>query len=66
MDAIDNKIKNLTHENPGVKISELFIERYFDHKGHHYNEYHLTRDGFSFIDMGFTGSKADVWRLNSV
>lgn len=66
VDAIDNKIKNLTHENPGVKISELFIERYFDHKGNHYKEYHLTRDGFSFIAMGFTGSKADVWRLKYI
>lgn len=66
VDAIDNKIKNLTHENPGVKISELFIESYFNHKGNHYKEYHLTRDGFSFIAMGFTGSKADVWRLKYI
>jgi Rha family phage regulatory protein len=64
--TIENKIKSLTLENSGVKISELFIVGEYEHRGNVYKEYHLTRDGFSFIAMGFTGSKADVWRLKYI
>lgn len=66
IDAIENKIENLTHENSGVKISDLFIESEFNHRGNTYKEYLLTRDGFSFIVMGFTGAKADAWKLRYI
>src|SRR5699024_11811103 len=29
-------------------------------------EFLLTRDGFSFIVMGFTGAKADQWKLKYI
>lgn len=74
MDAIENKIKNLTHEKSEVKdlitenivIENYFIPGNFKHKGNVYKEYLLTRDGFSFIVMGFTGVKADIWKLKYI
>lgn len=62
--AIENKMKNLTAQKCPVK--KLFIESSFNHKGNKYKEYLLTRDGFSFIVMGFTGSRADNWKLKYI
>lgn len=64
--AIENKIQSLTAENSAVKISGLFVVGEYEHRGNVYKEYHLTRDGFSFIVMGFTGSKADIWKLKFI
>lgn len=64
VEAIENKIKNLTTEN--IVVGNYFIESEFNHKGNTYKEYLLTRDGFSFIVMGFTGAKADVWKLKYI
>ena len=66
VEAIENKIQNLTTEKSEVKISNLFIESEYEHKGNIYKEYLLTRDGFSFIVMGFTGGKADIWKLKYI
>lgn len=66
IEAIENKIKNLTHENSGVRITDLFINSEYEHRGNTYKEYLLTRDGFSFIVMGFTGIKADKWKLKYI
>lgn len=30
----------------------------FNHRGNEYTEYQITRDGFAFLAMGFTGKKA--------
>ena len=49
-------IENLTAQNSAVK--NIMIESKFNHKGNEYTEYLLTRDGFSLLVMGFTGSKA--------
>ena len=62
--AIENKIKNLTAQK--CPVEKLFIKSSFNHKGNEYKEYLLTRDGFSFIVMGFTGSKADNWKLKYI
>lgn len=62
--AIEEKIKTLTTEFYGVK--NLFIESSYNHRGNDYKEYLLTRDGFSFIVMGFTGSEADKWKLQFI
>lgn len=61
VNAIENKIENLTTKKFTVK--KLFIQSEFEHKGNLYKEYLLTRDGFAFIVMGFTGLKADMWKL---
>ena len=55
-------IKKLTTENSAVK--NMMIESKFEHKGNEYTEYLLTRDGFSLLVMGFTGSKALQWKTN--
>lgn len=40
-----------------------FIESTFKDRGKKYPEYLLTRDGFSFIVMGFTGKKAAKFKI---
>lgn len=62
--AIEDKIKSLTAQNCPVK--KLFIPSTFNHRGNEYKEYLLTRDGFTFIVMGFTGPKADGWKLKYI
>lgn len=65
LEAIDNKIKNLG----GIeKTADLFYETTYTHEQNkqEYREFLLTRDGFSFIVMGFTGSKADQWKLDYI
>lgn len=62
--VIESKIHILTTEN--FVVNTYFIESSFLHNGNEYKEFLLTRDGFSFIAMGFTGSKADIWRLRYI
>lgn len=64
--AIEDKIKSLTAQNCTVDISKLFMPTTFNHNGNEYKEYLLTRDGFTFIVMGFTGAKADSWKLKYI
>ena len=51
-----------------LKCSEVFIERnfalneYTDNIGRNLPEYKITRNGFSFLALGFTGEKADKFR----
>ena len=66
VEAIENKIKNLTAENSEVNLSTLFIPTTYMHNGNKYKEYLLTRDGFTFIVMGFTGAEADIWKLKYI
>ena len=57
-------IRNLVDENSAVK--SMFIESQFEHRGKMYPEYLLTRDGFTLLVMGFTGSKALQWKLKYI
>lgn len=57
-------IRKLTTENSAVK--NMMIESKFEHRGNEYTEYLLTRDGFSLLVMGFTGSKALQWKLKYI
>ena len=47
---------------------DLFIEAEYQHPQNKqfYKEYLLTRDGFSLLVMGFTGSKALEWKLKYI
>lgn len=46
---------------------KYFIEStYLDKSNRQSKEYLLTRDGFSFLVMGFTGAKADIWKLKYI
>ena len=57
-------IENLTAQNSAVK--NIVIKSTFAHRGNEYTEYLLTRDGFSLLVMGFTGSKALEWKLKYI
>lgn len=57
-------IRNLTAENSATK--SMFIETSFESRGKLYPQYELTRDGFSLLVMGFTGSKALEWKLKYI
>lgn len=61
---ICDTIRNLTAENSEVK--NMMIESKFEHRGNEYTEYLLTRDGFSLLVMGFTGSRALQWKLKYI
>lgn len=50
-----------------TQFCALFIEsEYRASNGKMNKEYLLTRDGFSFLVMGFTGAKADEWKLKYI
>ena len=60
IDTYKNRISS-TH------FCALFIEsEYRASNGKMNKEYLLTRDGFSFLVMGFTGAKADEWKLKYI
>lgn len=61
--AIEDKMK----VNEILRSPKYFIEStYTDKSNRKSKEYLLTRDGFSFLVMGFTGSKADEWKLKYI
>lgn len=66
MRDIESIIKGLPkiEETP----SKLFIEATYQHSQNKqtYKCYELTRDGFSLLVMGFTGSKALEWKLKYI
>lgn len=55
-------------ENPKVAFQKMFIESTYKVEGNNktYKEYLMTRDGFTFIVMGFTGEKADEFKLKYI
>lgn len=60
-------IKDKISTNPKLASLNYFIESsYKDAKGEDRKEYLLTRDGFTFIVMGFTGAEADMWKLKYI
>lgn len=61
--AIEDKIEI----NAILRSSKYFIEStYIDKANRKSKEYLLTRDGFSFLVMGFTGAKADTWKIKYI
>ena len=52
----------------GQTPSDYFIPTTYTHEqnGQTYKNYQLTRDGFSLLVMGFTGSKALEWKLKYI
>lgn len=62
---VNKAIRNLMAQNCTVK--SMFIEStYISDRGREEKEYLLTKDGFSLIVMGFTGSKALEWKLKYI
>ncbi len=62
--AIENKL-TMTEAKNG--LSKMFAEStYTDRSGKQNKMYYLNRDGFTFIAMGFTGHKADEFKLKYI
>ena len=60
-------IENLIKEDSSILSHGLFIESdYINSNNRKFKEYLLTRDGFSLLVMGFTGSKALQWKLKYI
>ena len=60
-------IENLIKEDSSILSNALLIESdYTNSNNRKFKEYLLTRDGFSLLVMGFTGSKALQWKLKYI
>lgn len=59
-------IKEKISGNPILDSEKYFIESFYIDRGKEYPEYLLTKDGFTFLVMGFTGAKADEWKLKYI
>lgn len=64
---VNRAIENLKEETSVQSCTHLFIpNQYRDSYRRLQDEYLLTRDGFSLLVMGFTGSKALEWKLKYI
>uniref|UniRef100_UPI00403FB8E2 Rha family transcriptional regulator n=1 Tax=Lentilactobacillus hilgardii TaxID=1588 RepID=UPI00403FB8E2 len=62
--AIENKIHSAENS---AQYNSMFAEgTYKDKSGKSNKLYYMNRDGFSFIVMGFTGRKADAFKLQYI
>ena len=67
--AIDNHIDTARNEDSGLMAQFCavnFIESSYKERGKKYPEYILSRDGFSFVAMGFTGEKAAMFKISYI
>lgn len=64
IEAIENKIYSAGNS---AQYKDMFTEgSYQDKSGKSNKLYYMNRDGFSFIAFGFTGSKADEFKLKYI
>jgi len=61
--AFNREHRNVTQKIEKLNCSERFLTANFSavpyqHNGNTYTEYQITRDGFTFLAMGFTGKRA--------
>jgi Rha family phage regulatory protein len=62
--TIDEKIEGSNEDNLVAQFCAAnFIKDYYKDRGKKYPEFLMTRDGFTFISMGFTGAKADRFKI---
>lgn len=64
LEAIDNKIQSA--ENSADYKKMFYESTYQDTRGRSQKMYYMNRDGFTFIAMGFTGAKADTFKLKYI
>lgn len=67
----DKEHKNVLVAIRDILVAEksatnFFIESSFEYRGQQFPMYYMTRDGFSLLAMGFTGSKAMEWKLKYI
>lgn len=64
-DHVLRDIEELRKDLPN--FGEMFYEsEYLDNYGRKQKQYQMNRDGFSLLSMGFTGSKALIWKLKFI
>lgn len=64
LEAISSKINSAENS---AQYKKMFAEStYTDRSGKQNKMYYLNRDGFTFIAMGFTGRKADEFKLKYI
>ena len=61
--AIENQIKNDSTQNC---VQCFKIASYKDDTGKKNKMYHMNRDGFTFLVMGFTGKEANKWKWDYI
>lgn len=68
-EAFEKEHKDVLKAISNLECSEEFSRRNFAHtpyvhpqNGQTYPAYRLTRDGFAFLAMGFTGKRAALWK----
>lgn len=68
-EAFEKEHKNVLRDIENLECSKEFHRLNFEHtpyvhpqNGQTYPAYRLTRDGFAFLAMGFTGKKAAAWK----
>jgi Rha family phage regulatory protein len=71
LEAIDNTISTLGGiENNSNRIDEFvalnFRSSHYNAKGRKHREYLLTKDGFTYVAMGFTGSDAAKFKITYI
>jgi len=60
-------IRRVSSECPPEFIERNFsLNKYSDDIGRELPMYHLTRDGFSLLAMGFAGKKAMAWKIRYI
>ncbi|GEM_PF-5159501 len=75
IEAIENTLN--ASKKRGVEPTDLEIikefslvnfdeSNYTDRKGETRKIYNMTRDGFAIVAMGFTGAKAQVWKIRYI
>ena len=64
MQVVDRKMNSAENS---AQYQSMFVEgTYKDKSGKQNKMYYMNRDGFTFIAMGFTGSKADTFKLKYI
>ena len=64
LEAINNKIDSAENS---AQYKNMFMESFYqDSSGKQNKMYYMNRDGFTFIAMGFTGRKADEFKLKYI
>ncbi len=65
--TITDKIEKSKNDNLVTQFCVAnFIQSSYKDRGKRYPEYLSTRDGFAFVTMGFTGTKADRFKISYI
>ena len=66
LDIIDNKLKSNNKSIADFSAMNFIQTEYLSENGQIYREYEMTEDGFNFIALGFTGEKAEIYKIKYI